>query len=128
VNRGILAVSSGNGAPDEWVISPPTGDCKDYAVTKRHEFLARGWPSRELLLSEVVLASGEHHLVLVVRVKGADLVLDNLNDNIRFVTMTFDQYHWVRIQSPRNPMFWMRVLRRDDRHTAMLPISSRESL
>ncbi len=129
VNGRILAeVTSGNGPIDEWAISPPTGDCKDYAVTKRHELLASGWPSRDLLLSEVVLASGQHHLVLVVRVKDADLVLDNLTDNIRLVTMTFDQYRWVRIQSPRNPMFWMHVLSRDDIHTASSQISSRESL
>ena len=121
VNRSIFAeVAPGNGATEEWVISPPTGDCTDYAVTKRHELLARGWPSRALLLSEVVLPSGEHHLILVVRVKDADLVLDNLNDHIRLVAMTYDQYLWVRIQSPQNPKFWMRVRRQDAVHTAKL--------
>ena len=121
VNRGIVPViTSGNGATEEWLISPATGDCKAYAVTKRHELLARGWPSRALLLSEVELSSGEHHLVLVVRVKNADLVLDNLNDKIRLVAMTYDRYHWVRIQSPQNPKFWMQVRRRDAVQTAML--------
>jgi predicted transglutaminase-like cysteine proteinase len=121
VNKSIFAeVTPGIGATEEWVISPPTGDCKDYAVTKRHELLARGWPSRALLLSEVVLPSGEHHLILVVRVKDADLVLDNLNDHIRLVAMTYDQYLWVRIQSPQNPKFWMRVQRQDAVHTAKL--------
>src|SRR6185437_8828454 len=76
VNRRIVAeVTPGNGTTDEWMISPPAGDCKDYAITKRHELLARGWPSRSLLLSEVVLPSGEHHLILVVLVKDAALVL-----------------------------------------------------
>ena len=121
VNRSIFAeLTPSNGATEEWVISPPTGDCKDYAVTKRHELLARGWPSRALLLSEVVLPSGEHHLILVVRVKDADLVLDNLNDHIRSVAMTYDQYRWVRIQSPQNPKFWMQVQRQDAVHTAKL--------
>jgi predicted transglutaminase-like cysteine proteinase len=121
VNRSIFAeVTPGNGATEEWVISPPTGNCKDYAVTKQHELLARGWPSRALLLSEVALPSGEHHLILVVRVKDADLVLDNLNDHIRLVAMTYDQYIWVRIQSPQNPKFWMRVQRQDGVHTAKL--------
>jgi predicted transglutaminase-like cysteine proteinase len=121
VNRSIFAeVTPGNGATEEWLISPPTGDCKDYAVTKRHELLARGWPSRALLLSEVVIRSGEHHLILIVRVKDADLVLDNLNDHIRLVTMTYDQYLWVRIQSPQDPKFWMRVRRQDAVHTAQL--------
>jgi predicted transglutaminase-like cysteine proteinase len=121
VNRRIFAeVTPGSGATEEWTISPPTGDCKDYAVTKRHELIERGWPSRSLLLSEVVLSSGEHHLILVVRVKDADLVLDNLNDDIRLAATTYVQYDWVRIQSPHNPKFWLRVQKRDAQHTAML--------
>jgi predicted transglutaminase-like cysteine proteinase len=98
-----------SGATEEWRIAPQFGDCKDYAVTKRHELLARGWPSRALLLSEVVVPDGEHHLVLVVRTKDVDLVLDNLNANIRPIAMTYRQYQWVRIESPQNPKFWATV-------------------
>jgi predicted transglutaminase-like cysteine proteinase len=119
-SRIFAEITPGNGATEEWAIAPPTGDCKDYAVTKRHALLARGWPSRALLLSEVALSSGEHHLLLVVRVKDADLVLDNLNDDIRLAAATYDQYVWLRIQSPQNPKFWMRVRRRDAVQTAML--------
>ena len=36
--------------------------------------LGRNWPPRVLLLSEVVVPSGAHHLILVVRTKEADLV------------------------------------------------------
>ena len=57
--------------------------CHDYAVTKRHELLTRGWPSRSLLLAEVVVPWGEHHLILVVRTSDGDLVLDNLNPGIK---------------------------------------------
>ena len=103
---------------EEWLISPSAGDCKDYAITKRHELLARGWPSRALLLSEVVIPSGEHHLVLIVRTKNVDLVLDNLNGDIQSVANR--QYHWVRIQSPQNPKFWARVRMPDSMYTAML--------
>jgi predicted transglutaminase-like cysteine proteinase len=121
VNRRIFAqVTPGNGTTEEWIISPPTGDCKDYAITKRHELLERGWPSRSLLLSEVMLPSGEHHLVLVVRVKNADLVLDNLNDDLRLAATTYDQYVWTRIQSPQNPKFWLRVTKLDAANAAML--------
>jgi predicted transglutaminase-like cysteine proteinase len=121
VNKAIVAaVTPGSGATEEWLISPPTGDCKDYAITKRHELLVRGWPSRALLLSEVVVPSGEHHLFLVVRVKDADLVFDNLNDDIRLVAMTYGEYLWVRIQSPQNPKFWTRVRMPDAIPTAML--------
>jgi predicted transglutaminase-like cysteine proteinase len=110
VNRNIIPeVTPGNDVTDDWVIAPAAGDCKDYAITKRHELLARGWPSRSLLLSEVIVPDGEHHLVLVVRTEDVDLVLDNLNANIRPVAMTFRQYRWVRIETPQNPHFWARV-------------------
>jgi len=110
VNREIAPnLSVHSAANEEWLIWPPAGDCKNYAITKRHELLARGWPSRALLLSEVVVSSGQHHLVLIVRLKDADLVLDNLDDDIRPIATTYGQYHWVRIQSPQNPRFWAGV-------------------
>jgi hypothetical protein len=65
------------------LIAPKTGNCNDYAVTKRHELLSRGWPSRALLLAEVIVPSGERHLVVVVRVKQGDFVIDNRNADIR---------------------------------------------
>lgn len=115
----LLPRSPGNGVTEEWLISPPAGDCKDYAITKRHELLAHGWPSRALLLSEVVVPSGEHHLILVVRTKDADLVLDNLNANVRPVAIMYRQYRWVRIETTQNPMFWARVRLPDAVRTAM---------
>ena len=121
VNRDIVPeVTPGNGLTEEWQISPPAGDCKDYAITKRHELLERGWPPRVLLLSEVVVPSGEHHLILVVRTKEADLVLDNLNANVRPVVNMYRQYRWIRIETPQNPMFWARVRRPDVIRTASL--------
>jgi predicted transglutaminase-like cysteine proteinase len=106
VNRDIVPDEN---VTDEWRISPEIGDCKDYAVTKRHELLTRGWPQRALLLSEVIVPSGVHHLVLIVRTKDSDLVLDNLTTNIRPVAMTYGQYRWVRVESPHNPKFWASV-------------------
>lgn len=121
VNRDIVPeVTPGNGLTEEWLISPPAGDCKDYAITKRHKLLERGWPPRVLLLSEVVVPSGEHHLILVVRTKEADLVLDNLNANVRPVVNMYRQYRWIRIETPQNPMFWARVRRPDVIRTASL--------
>ncbi len=106
VNRDIIPDTS---VTDDWIIAPQFGDCKDYAVTKRHELLARGWPSRALLLSEVIVPSGEHHLVLVVRMDHVDLVLDNLNANIRSIATIYRQYQWLRIELPQNPKFWATV-------------------
>lgn len=92
---------------EEWLVSPRHGDCSDYAVTKRHELLARGWPSRSLLLAEVVTPSGEHHLVLIVRTREHDLVLDNLNWDIRPVSQI--GYQWIRAQQEDNPRFWSTI-------------------
>jgi predicted transglutaminase-like cysteine proteinase len=108
VNREIIPQRNLGGLLTEhWRVAPQAGECHDYAVTKRHELLARGWPARSLLLSEVVVPSGEHHLVLLVRMKHVDLVLDNLSANIR----TVDQipYQWVRVESPRDPKYWSKV-------------------
>jgi predicted transglutaminase-like cysteine proteinase len=92
-----------------WRIAPPSGDCNDYAVTKRHQLLDRGWPSRSLLLAEVITRQGEHHLVLVVRSERRDVVLDNLTSAIQDWSAT--PYEWVRVQSPDDPQSWLSVAR-----------------
>ncbi|WP_420970428.1 transglutaminase-like cysteine peptidase [Bradyrhizobium sp. B120] len=108
VNRSIAPQRNERGlAGEEWLINPARGDCNDYAVSKRHELLARGWPMRNLLLSEVVTSWGEHHLVLVVRADGGDVVLDNLNAQIRNWSQA--RYRWVRMQTPANPDHWAAV-------------------
>lgn len=108
VNRQIIPRADGSSVINErWRVAPKAGACHDYAVTKRHELLARGWPSRSLLLAEVVVPWGEHHLVLVVRTDKGDLVLDNLNAGIRPWSLT--NYEWVRVQSPRDPNYWSTI-------------------
>ncbi len=89
---------------EKWLLHPASGDCNDYAVTKRHELIAKGWPPHSVLLSEVVIAGGEHHLVVVVRTFSGDLVLDNLTEQI--LPWSKKSYRWVRIQTPRNPTYW----------------------
>jgi predicted transglutaminase-like cysteine proteinase len=108
VNGDIVPERNEGGlAAETWLISPDRGDCNDYAVTKRHELLDRGWPARALLLSEVVVSDGEHHLVLVVRTKSGDLVLDNLTSQIRPWSRV--PYRWVRVQMPNNARLWATV-------------------
>lgn len=92
---------------EQWLVAPRYGDCNDYAVTKRHELLAHGWPSHSLLLAEVEVAWGEHHLVLVVRTREDDLVLDNLKSDVRPVSQI--TYRWVRAQQMENPKFWSTI-------------------
>ncbi|WP_415021551.1 transglutaminase-like cysteine peptidase [Bradyrhizobium sp.] len=105
VNSSITPEPNTEGlAGEKWLINPASGDCNDYAVSKRSQLLARGWPARALLLSEVVTSWGEHHLILVVRTSSGDLMLDNLTPQIR--PWTRASYRWVRMQTPKNPNFW----------------------
>jgi predicted transglutaminase-like cysteine proteinase len=108
VNRGIAPERNLLGlAGEKWLISPARGDCNDYAVTKRHDLLARGWPSRALLLAEVVVPDGEHHLVVVIRSAQGDFVLDNLTGAIK--PWSKAPYRWVRVQTPSNPKWWAAI-------------------
>ena len=92
---------------ETWTIAPYEGDCNDYAVTKRHELLEKGLPSSALRLSVTKTALGVGHLVLVVSTKRGDLVMDSLSDVIRTPQAT--DYQWLKIQSARDPNFWVEV-------------------
>lgn len=109
VNGAIRPVANTAGVTAErWDLSPRSGDCNDYAVTKRHRLMAEGWPAQALLLAEVALSTGEHHLVLVVRTgDGDDLLLDNLATGLR--TAAQAPYRWVRAQRPDNPRLWSNI-------------------
>jgi predicted transglutaminase-like cysteine proteinase len=108
INMAIAPVRNERGlAGEEWIINPDHGDCNDYAVSKRHGLLQRGWPARALLLSEVVVGSGEHHLVLLVRTRSGDFVLDNLTPRIRLWSRV--QYRWVRAQAPGHGRLWATI-------------------
>ncbi len=90
-----------------WTIAPKSGDCNDYAVTKQHELLRRGFPSGAVRLAEVKTVEGEGHLVLVVATIKGDLVLDNLTDEVRPWAET--NYRWLKIQSKKDPRFWVEL-------------------
>jgi predicted transglutaminase-like cysteine proteinase len=109
VNMSIIPTtkSYGSNLADGWRIAPGIGDCNDYAVTKRHELLESGLPSRALRLSVVKTVSGIGHLVLVVVTTKGDIVMDNLTEAIRPWLST--DYHWVKIQSAADARFWYDV-------------------
>jgi len=75
--------SYGSNLEDEWTIAPDRGDCNDYAVTKRHELVENGLPSKALRLSVVTTAARIGHLVLVVATTKGGVVMDNLTEEIR---------------------------------------------
>jgi predicted transglutaminase-like cysteine proteinase len=109
VNLSIIPELKNYGADleDGWTIAPFTGDCNDYAVTKRHELLESGLPSKALRLSVVKTASGIGHLVLVVVTTKGDIVMDNLTEALRPWQST--DYLWLKIQSASDARFWYEV-------------------
>ena len=114
VNRAVNAAITGDlqkvGRPgiDPWLLSPPTGNCADYAVTKRHALLALGWGSADLILATVTGATIGGHVVLIVRTASENVVLDSLRPDIVSVTKT--PYDWIEIQDSTNPNYWLNVL------------------
>jgi predicted transglutaminase-like cysteine proteinase len=109
VNTSIVPItkSYGPNLGDGWTIGPEMGDCNDYAVTKRHDLVEGGLPSKALRLSVVTTASGIGHLVLVVATTKGDIVLDNLTEVIRPWQST--DYRWLKIQSATDTQFWYEV-------------------
>lgn len=107
VNRQIRPRhdSKANGFGDEWSLSPKSGDCEDYAITKRHRLIAAGWPSRSLRLAVAKTSQGEGHAVLVVKTSEGDLVLDNRTDAIS--PYQASDLRFIKIQSQDNPKMWL---------------------
>lgn len=100
VNHGIDPAHGEAKVSDPWLVWPRVGWCHDYAITKREELLLRGYKANKLLLCEVELADGQHHMVLIVD----DQVLDNLIQHV--YPLSAMHYKIVRIQSKDNPDFW----------------------
>jgi len=100
ISPRLKAYDNGEG----WTIAPHTGDCNDYAVTKRHELLVHGLPSSALRLSVVKTPEGVGHLVLIVATTDGNMVMDNLTNEILPWQLT--TYRWLKIQSMRDPHFW----------------------
>lgn len=108
VNRRIHARNdTKSGFGDSWTLAPRSGDCEDFAITKRFELIRRGWPSRSLRLAVARTPSGEGHAVLVVRTTGGDLVLDNRRGQI--VPWNQAGLTWLKIQSQSNARRWQAI-------------------
>src|SRR6266851_1378875 len=83
------------------------GDCNNYALEKRRELVALGWPRAALLLAAAVTETGEGHLVLVARTSEGDLVLDNRLAAI--VDWGRLPYRWVSRQSEVSATLWVSI-------------------
>ena len=98
-----------------------TGDCNKFALEKRRELIALGWPAGALLLTTAMTEHNEAHLVLIARTGDGDLVLDNRLGPV--VDWTRLPYRWMARQSEASPALWVDVPARaitiaDARHGA----------
>jgi predicted transglutaminase-like cysteine proteinase len=84
-----------------------TGDCNKFALEKRRELIALGWPEQSLLLAVVLTEHNEGHLVLVARTSRGDFVLDNRVNQV--VVWTRLPYHWLSLQSGTDSTQWLQV-------------------
>lgn len=112
VNRAINnAIRPVNDAPgvinDTWSLAPKSGDCEDYAITKRHRLIARGWPPSALALAIAIAPGNGNHAVLVIRTDSGDYVLDNLADEVR--PWRALGYKWIKVQSAEHPKRWQKI-------------------
>lgn len=108
VNRRIKAVSDQKnyGLRDHWVIPENgKGDCEDYVLMKRKLLLARGFSASQLLIT--LVQGHEPHVVLTVRTNQGDLILDNMNDDVRPVEKT--RYRYIKMQSPAHSGQWLAI-------------------
>lgn len=110
VNReinGSMRPQPESGTTDVWKIGGSSGDCEDYALTKRAALLRKGFPTSALLMTTVITGRGESHAVLMVRTDRGDFVLDNLNQIVKPWNST--GYRFLTMQSPNNPRVWVRL-------------------
>ena len=104
VNRAVnSSIRPQRRSTQVWTVGARVGDCKDYAMNKRAQLIARGVPAGALRLAIGFTARGEGHAVLVVRTTAGDYVLDNLTSQIK----PFDQTgHTLVAMSSNDPRRW----------------------
>lgn len=109
VNTQIKPVSDQQsaGVADVWSASVKSGDCEDYALSKRNRLLNAGFNPANLRLAMARIPSGIAHLVLVVRTNKGDLVLDNLKNDIKVWNQT--GYRFVKIQMSGGSREWLAI-------------------
>ena len=103
VNHTMESVDEPNGQ-DVWHSNGKSGDCEDFALTKRKMLIDLGIPQSALRIATAYTNEGLGHAVLVVKTKKGNLVLDNLTDDIKIWNKT--ALHWIKIQSETDPRIW----------------------
>ncbi|MCB1498373.1 MAG: transglutaminase-like cysteine peptidase [Bauldia sp.] len=109
VNTGIRPATDEEmyGRPEVWGFPTTSGDCEDYALLKRKRLLDKGWPAAALLITVVRQTNGDGHAVLTVTTDHGDLVLDNLDSQVRLWSAT--SYRYLKRQSEYDSGAWVAI-------------------
>lgn len=88
------------------------GDCEDYVLEKRRRLHEAGVSLANLPITVVRKPDGEGHAVLTLRSSDGDLILDNLNDEVKLWNETGYEYlkrqasthtgRWVSLRAENN--------------------------
>ncbi len=105
VNRSMRPLAERFG--DRWEIGTRSGDCEDYALTKRDKLIRSGFPTSAVLMATATVPGMGEHAVLVVRTDAGDYVLDNLTDKV--LPWKNTKLWFKTIQSPDNPKSWKQI-------------------
>ncbi len=90
-----------------WTYPNGYGDCEDYALAKRRDLIALGWPPSNLFITVVRQVSGDGHAVLMVRTDRGDLILDNLRGLVKVWNQT--PYQYLKRQSQSHAGLWVDI-------------------
>jgi predicted transglutaminase-like cysteine proteinase len=101
------------GREEVWVYPEAKGDCEDFVLLKRRELMKKGWPAGSLLITVVRQKNGDGHAVLTVVTDRGDLVLDNLEPQVKIWSQT--EYRYVKRQSELDSGRWVAI---DDARTS----------
>jgi predicted transglutaminase-like cysteine proteinase len=114
VNWAITPVTDAElfGREEVWTYPETQGDCEDFVLLKRRELIQKGWPAGSLLITVVRQKNGDGHAVLTVLTDRGDLVLDNLEPQVKIWTQT--DYRYVKRQSEFDAGRWVAI---DDTRT-----------
>jgi predicted transglutaminase-like cysteine proteinase len=109
VNKAIKPVSDVKkyGKTEVWAYGGSSGDCEDYALTKRRKLINAGFKPANLRLTMARLGNGEAHTVLVVRTEKGDYVLDNLRNDVRLWHAA--GYRFLKMQDSVHAGSWLSI-------------------
>lgn len=109
VNTGIRPATDQElyGRPEVWEFPDEAGDCEDFVLLKRKRLMEKGWPAAALLITVVRQTNGDGHAVLTVTTNRGDLVLDNLDPQIRPWSET--SYRYLKRQSEYDSGAWVAI-------------------